>query len=1273
MYSKTLLAGLIALAAMPVSATVRYVAADGTGDGSSWSNAMSDLQAAIDASSAGDQIWVKAGTYAPTTLIKSSKSTSKAFIIKDGVSLYGGFNGTESSLSARSHGEKPYDMNNVTILSADDGVADEWQRQFDAGTTYRWTWQQASNQVTGTRNNYSHLIYSANTLTTTTVIDGFTLTGANANVATAKPSGGAIYAPGLAEVRNCRMIENSAYFTAEANDCNSYGGAVYLDGGKMTDCYIARTYCHSSYGNGVGGGVYAKNSEISNCVFEDCVSTDQGGGAYIQGGVLENCTFSGCYASSGGAVYNSNGTVKSVTITNCRGLFGGGVYNSGTLHNAIISGCYADATEYSDGGNIAGGGLYNNSGDASGIVCYNNTSYRGGGVAMIGGRLVNATVMNNALREGQTGEVNVAGATATNTLNSIYAADTALSNFVLPTTFSGCPETEERMALLASANWQLAPGSQFIDTGVVVNGFDSGTDPAGNPRMTGSSIDRGAYEFTGSSRIPTITLTFAEGTEAARLGIGGATGYEFTIDWGDGVEVSYDQQAYISHTITGNTVRVYGDEIIVLRAASQGIVGADLSRASALVQVQLGDNGLSSLQLGSHPAMTGLYAEQNQLTSLDVAGCPALRVLDVHENCIAGSIDCSAMSALSKVDVADNQLTSLILPKHSSLYEIDCSRNQISSLDVTGLSGLDELSATGNQLTSIDLTGLSAVTSLYLYENQLTSIDISPCSDLETISVADNRLTSLNISVCPSLKGVYVQNNNLSALDLSGNANVRWLNVNDNNISSLNVGNLTYLSILNAANNNLSAIDLSTHISLSSVNVSGNQLSEINVSSASYLSQFNVENNLLTTLDLSHNAYLYGLFCGGNALSSLDLSHNTYLQRLEAQNNNLTALNITANTGLQEILLQSNNLDASALGSLIAALPNVSGVVVTEETPFLRQLNISFMPGTADADVAAAEAKGWFVTADYDQTPEINPTSLNLQINRCGDQVIEVCAATIEYSNDEHTGLYLQDFMGSSARIVASIDEAGNVRIAPQVCGQTTDGDYLMIVNEESTDKGPYEIYSTYLNGHFDGETLTLEPWNMIIVPYTFNSNLGTYFPENVTSEFVMSNSTMSYTNSYGVERTLPLYAYCENSNVYIYGWGGYGAVTMSRSGNSWEISNDTACIIEGTSYNVSAADGGALLSTSQPDARTLTFGSWTLAPMTRAGALASGQATTLSFGFDLPTAVGVDTIDAADILSIRYFNLAGIPATEPYDGLNIVVTTYRDGRTVSERRMIRK
>jgi hypothetical protein len=123
-----------------------YVKKDATGnnDGTSWTNAFTELQPAINLACEGTAIWVAAGTYQPTEIPfdeHDGNERLKTFHLRKDVQLYGGFTGTETTLSARNP------ATNLTILDGNGG--------------------------------YHTLIATA--LTRATVIDGFTIRGGSAN------------------------------------------------------------------------------------------------------------------------------------------------------------------------------------------------------------------------------------------------------------------------------------------------------------------------------------------------------------------------------------------------------------------------------------------------------------------------------------------------------------------------------------------------------------------------------------------------------------------------------------------------------------------------------------------------------------------------------------------------------------------------------------------------------------------------------------------------------------------------------------------------------------------------------------------------------------------------------------------------------------------------------------------------------------------------------------------------------------------------------------
>ncbi|MCF8359985.1 MAG: T9SS type A sorting domain-containing protein [Prolixibacteraceae bacterium] len=430
------------------SAQIIYVDADATGNnnGTSWSNAYNSLQSALDDAIAGDEIWVAAGTYYPSSSYSLTNSPRYYhFEMIEGVTIFGGLAGNEDpgtyDLSSRDF------ETNETILSGDIGT------------------------IGNKSDNCYQIFYhgSSLNLTNNAILDGFTITGGNANGSYPHSYGGGFYNQGSSpSIKNSIITQNSSEYN---------GGGMYN---------------------------YESSPQIINSSFKSNSSTYHGGAMYNIGssdGIFMNCDFTeNASGWAGAAMYNESGT--SLNITNCTfssnsaGTGGGAIYEkdscTDTLINCVITQNYAANN---------GGGISVSSSSTFMTNCtvsYNSADDdNGGGINNFQGSLtMNNCIIwgNKAISESHQfnlyeGDITLnycCYSNQSNDVDNLRGTFTASNNNIT---------TNPRFLRSSFGDYRISGDSPCINAGL--NNYNSESlDVRGENRIFNTTIDMGAYEWT---------------------------------------------------------------------------------------------------------------------------------------------------------------------------------------------------------------------------------------------------------------------------------------------------------------------------------------------------------------------------------------------------------------------------------------------------------------------------------------------------------------------------------------------------------------------------------------------------------------------------------------------------------------------------------------------------------------------------------------------------------------------------------------------------------
>lgn len=235
----------------------------------------------------GDILWIAQGEYRPDT----DSDRDRAFVLKSGVKMYGGFAGTESNLAQRDLEAHP------TVLSGNIGnPSDSTDNSY---TILYMEYPDTNTLIDGFVLQHGYAISDTNFSNLSPVLSGgavyvlakegkglpvFSHCIFRHNVA--KSRGGAVFVHGQNSTGSTPVFRNCLFF----NNSSGSGGAIFISGGNHLDRGIEFDHCHFELNRsgGFGGAIYIENAfgsetlDFLSCTVTECSSYNAGGFMYVR-------------------------------------------------------------------------------------------------------------------------------------------------------------------------------------------------------------------------------------------------------------------------------------------------------------------------------------------------------------------------------------------------------------------------------------------------------------------------------------------------------------------------------------------------------------------------------------------------------------------------------------------------------------------------------------------------------------------------------------------------------------------------------------------------------------------------------------------------------------------------------------------------------------------------------------------------------------------------------------------------------------------------------
>ncbi len=537
----TILAFIWLTPVMAYTQSIIYVKPGGTGDGSTWEKATSDLHAVMQ--QPYTTIWVASGVYYGDTVTYNPN----AFVVAEGVKIYGSFVGNEPEnydLSLRDFGQHPTvldgkgkkrvlyskDFDDVLACkgSTDSIIVDGFVFQNGmSGFIYAENYFHGGGGACVISTHFSNCVFRENRVPTANNTHyGIGIFAFRSSLTHCKITnnyayhcnfvqGVGFYAEN-SELTNCEIVgnradvsdQNQGYFNIvygvggylfkskikgskinhniavlQAKNTGSMAAGICVDTAIMEDCEVAYDSIIGGE-NTSGGGFLTEAAMILDVRCHHNYAAGAGGASVRIGTVVQNSEFYNNSSTDwGGGLYVNNSWMRNTTVyNNSTNGIGGGMYVNDVSFRPASQ--FINSNAVCNFSKKEGAGVYNNTQTP---FCCTNSIFWGNKSDVANSNLFgDFNISHSAVEGGFQGTDNICLASA----NQGIAADSQYVAFVLPSDKAG-------VTIDYQPTWKLTDASVCIDKGMAdTSGLNLPlTDLGGDPRIYNHRIDIGAYEY----------------------------------------------------------------------------------------------------------------------------------------------------------------------------------------------------------------------------------------------------------------------------------------------------------------------------------------------------------------------------------------------------------------------------------------------------------------------------------------------------------------------------------------------------------------------------------------------------------------------------------------------------------------------------------------------------------------------------------------------------------------------------------------------------------